>query len=114
MTSVRSAVAKAAGVGQRCIQSVQRSMTRDTWVCCSMISETSTPQGSRVRRQGRSRRVLRCQFRRSCWAVGTPLAYGTAPRDLLKEGNDDRQNEVAAHEGDRMGEVSEHRGPDVR
>src|SRR5690606_1936881 len=49
-------------------------MTRSTCVCCSITSETSTRYGSRVRRQGRSRRWARYQASRRCWRSANCLS----------------------------------------
>ena len=50
--------------GRRSRKRGQYSVTRATWVCCSMTSETSIWYGSRVRRQGRSRPWRRNQASR--------------------------------------------------
>src|SRR6188472_399099 len=81
MTSRSSAAASAAKLGYRSSHSSYFGRTRSTCVCCSMISETSTRYGSRVRRHGRSRpwrpyhvssrrrnHCLRCG-----WGVGRPF-----------------------------------------
>ena len=46
-----------------------RGTTRATWVCCSMVSDTSTAHGSRVRRHGRSRRTCSPQASAATWSA---------------------------------------------
>src|SRR5688500_5225878 len=55
MTSPGQAAASAPGVGHRSSQASQHGITRSTWVCCSITSDTRIAYGSRVWRQGRSR-----------------------------------------------------------
>ena len=55
-TSPSGAAAQASGVGNRSRNACQRGITRATCVCWSMTSLTRTAHGSRVPRQGRSRR----------------------------------------------------------
>src|SRR5215212_4770616 len=62
MTSAGVAAASDAGVGQRAIQSRQTGSTRDTGVCWSITSLTSTAHASTPgRRQGRSRAAVAYQ-----------------------------------------------------
>src|SRR5947209_4948501 len=49
-------------------------MTAATRVCCSMISETQTQYGSRVLRQGRSRRLFPYQARSAPRKLARPRA----------------------------------------
>ena len=53
-------------------------MTRSTWVCCSMTSETKIAYGSRVLRQGRSRPFARNQAK-SARSTGERLLVAAAP-----------------------------------
>ena len=62
-------------------------MTRFTWVCCSMTSETKIAYGSLVRRHGRSRAYWLYQAKSaSCIAaeVVTAMAARYRPRRLLR------------------------------
>ena len=61
-------------VGNRSRNSRKRGTTRATWVCWSMVSDTRTAHGSRVRRHGRSRRRAspQCEQRAPGRARRTP------------------------------------------
>src|SRR5690625_6531639 len=80
-TSAGAAAASSVGPGQRFIHASQGSQTRATWVCCSMTSETSTPQavvsGSR---QGSWRALVAYQsrMRARTWCTWVSVRWSVA------------------------------------
>src|SRR5689334_7676765 len=61
MTVAGDAAASAAGVGNASINLIHAAAARAAWVCCAMTSETSTDQGSALRRKARSRALAAYQ-----------------------------------------------------
>src|SRR6266545_2681557 len=81
MTSAGVADASTSAVGQRSSHSRYRGMTRSTWVCCSITSETRMAYGSRVRRQGRSRPCSANQASRALSTDADAIASGGRKRE---------------------------------